>query len=62
MTLPFVSAIAHYTTLNSQHAYVGFLAWLELLLDSDPLGPKRVPHGRPVKQTNKQTNNEVVHC
>ncbi len=33
---------------------IGFLAWLELLLESGPPGPKRVPHGRPVKQTNKQ--------
>ena len=32
----------------------------ELLLESGPLGPKRVPHGRPVKQTNKQTNIELV--
>ncbi len=31
---------------------IGFLAWLELLLESGPPGPKRVPHGRPVKQTN----------
>ncbi len=34
---------------------IGFLAWLELLFESGPPGPKRVPHGRPVKQTNKQT-------
>ncbi len=33
---------------------IGFLAWLELLLESGPPGPKRVPHGRTVKQTNKQ--------
>ncbi len=32
---------------------IGFLAWLEHLLESGPPGPKRVPHGRPVKQTNK---------
>ncbi len=35
---------------------IGFLAWLELLLESGPLGPKPVPHRRPVKQTNKRTN------
>ncbi len=34
----------------------GFLAWLELLLESGPPRPKRVPHGRPVKQTSKQTS------
>ncbi len=27
---------------------IGFLAWLELLLESGPSGTKRVPHGRPV--------------
>ncbi len=32
---------------------IGFLALLELLLESGPPGPKLVPHGRPVKQTNK---------
>ncbi len=40
----------------SKHAYIGFLAWLKLLLESGPPGPKRVPHGQPVKQTNKQTS------
>ncbi len=39
----------------SQHAYnIGFLAWLELVLESGPPGPKCVLHEQPVKQTNKQ--------
>ncbi len=38
---------------------IGFLAWLELLLESGPPGPKRAPHGRPVKQTNKQISHLV---
>ena len=36
--------------------FIGFLAWLKLLLESGPPGPKRVPYGRPFKQTNKQTS------
>ncbi len=31
------------------------LAWLKLLVEPGPPGPKLVPHGRPVKETNKQT-------
>ncbi len=32
----------------------------KLLLESGPPGPKRVPHGRPVKQTNKQTKTQEL--
>ncbi len=39
---------------------IGFLAWLELLLESGPPGPKRVPHGRPVKQTHNTAIPAVV--
>ncbi len=53
-----------YITLHSQHAYRLFS--LARAFESGPPGPKRVPHGRPVKQTNKQTylyeRNYVVTC
>ncbi len=39
---------------DSQHAYIGFLGWLELLIECGPPEPKCVPHGRPVKQTNSK--------
>ena len=35
------------------------IAWLELLLESGPPGPKSVSHGRTVKQT-KQTKQTMV--
>ncbi len=30
------------------------------MLESGPPGAKRVPHGRPLKQTNKQTNKQSI--
>ncbi len=45
---------------NNCSQHIGFLAWLELLLESGPSGPKRVPHRRPVKQTNKQTAQKLL--
>ncbi len=53
------SKMGDYDDPLKQHAYIGFLALLELLLESGPPGPKRVPHGRPVKQTNKRTPSSV---
>ncbi len=54
-TSSFLHSVLICPLFQSQHAYIGFLAWLERLLESGPPGPKRVPYGRPVKQTNKQT-------
>ncbi len=49
----FLQSVLILSLFHTQHAYIGFLAWLELLLESRLLGPKPVPHGRPVQQTNK---------
>ncbi len=65
-TSSFLQSVLYLSSFHSQHAYISFLAWLELLLESGPPGPKRILHGRPVKQTNKyldsHTTEQLVHA